>query len=115
MDEPPTDGIGSDEKERVDAVLSALADRHRRRVLRYFQASGETVATIDDLVEFAVERGESGEERGRLEATYYHTTLPHLAEAGFLEFDARSRTARFREFEGLERAMVIAEGTTVIR
>jgi len=88
-----------------DAAFSTLADEHRRDVLRYFSQSGATVASVDDLVDHAVERDGTPRERDHVRLAFRHATLPRLAESGVVEYDERSGTVRYRADPTIERLL----------
>lgn len=107
---PPPDERGTESGFRVDvapsnaepAVFEALADRRRRYVLFSLVDAPDGVAELDELSE-QVHRWERAAEdalpddhRDRVVASLYHVHLPALADAGLVEFDARSKTARYR-------------------
>jgi len=88
-------GVSRWRRERVDGAFEALADEHRRRVVRYFQTVEEDVASVDALVDYASERSSETPTRDQLEVRFHHVTLPKLADLGVVEYDARSRTVRY--------------------
>ena len=98
----------------VDSILTALADRDRRRVLRHFVETGQAAASVDTLVDRIVDRDDRGR-RVAVATALHHTTLPHLAAAGFVEYDPRSQVARYRSNAALELALQLTaerEATT---
>ncbi|WP_284013348.1 DUF7344 domain-containing protein [Halobaculum litoreum] len=78
-------------KHSFDELLSALADGTRRGVVRYFERSGDDVATVEDLAAALPSDGSGGTAR-RL----HHVALPKLARAGIVEYDPATRAARYR-------------------
>lgn len=108
MSERATGPDGIRDGEEVSALLATLADEHRRQVVRYFQTDGNTVASVDDLVEHVAGWEVSASDRERLAVTLHHVTLPRLDAAGVVEYDARSHTARYREAPSLERLLTLA-------
>lgn len=77
----------------VDATLSAVADDHRRAVLRSLAESDEEALDLDGLVDRVAERvadGEpaSGARKQRLRTVLHHTHLPKLAACGLIVHDA---------------------------
>lgn len=108
----PSDSNGrlGQRPERLDALFTALADEHRRQVVRYFISSQDHVASVADLIDDAVENGSGESSRDQLELVYYHATLPKLAALGVIEYNARSRTVRYRGSQELKRLLtVVAE------
>lgn len=99
---------------RLDALFTALADEHRRQVLRYFRAREDEIASVDDIVAFAHD-SESRLDRRRLELLFHHATLPKLADLGFVEYDPRSGTVRYRGTPVLERVLDAVEESRVER
>lgn len=90
---------------RLDELHRALADDRRRLVLRQLATTDGDVASVDDLVDGVVARAELPVDRERVEVGLHHGALPHLDEAGLVEYDARSRTVRYRETPRVERAL----------
>lgn len=79
-----------------DELLGVLADEHCRTVLHYFRYHSTEVATVDALERFVCEQ--HGQHAGEAHVAVYlhHSILPGLADAGLVDYDARSRTARYR-------------------
>lgn len=88
----------SPDPERIDALHSLLADRYRRDALRYFRDASSDVASLSDVAETISDPGET--EQARLEL--HHTALPWLDDADVVDYDARSKTVRYREHPDLE-------------
>lgn len=93
--------------DRVDALFAALADEHRRRVVRYFQTAENDVATVDDLVAYTTEEETDGSTCDRFVQRFHHVTLPKLADQGVVEYDDRSRTVRYCGPPLLERMLTV--------
>lgn len=89
----------------VDELLTVLANQQCRAIVGYFRDSSEDVASLDDLASH-VRSEESGaaDQRGKQSVTIrlHHATLPRLADAGIVDYDARSRTVRYRGHTLLE-------------
>ena len=81
----------------LDALFEALADAQRRRILAYLESTDDDVAAYSDLIEHVadVQAGESTDDQ-RVAVNLHHHHLPKLADAGLLEYDARSETVRYR-------------------
>lgn len=80
----------------LDDFFEAMADSHRRYVLYYFRENDD-VASIDDLLPFVLAHDSEGSDRETVTTRLHHVTLPKLADCGFLEYDPRSGTARYRD------------------
>lgn len=93
--EGPTYTRSRQESDLIDTLLSVLADERRRIVLSYLMSSEDDIATVDELVEYTT-NAVSTEETKPLEVTFHHAILPHLAEAGYIEYDPRSQIVRYR-------------------
>ncbi|MFD1586851.1 hypothetical protein ACFR9U_07640 [Halorientalis brevis] len=76
----------------IDTVFELLADVDRRRICLYLMRSDQTVVTVDDLVEILADEDDDQE---RLAIDLHHRHLPKLADAGIVEYDARSNTTRY--------------------
>lgn len=95
------------EPNSVDCLLAVLADEQRRRVLRYFQAADDPVASRADLVDHLVEP-ESAPDAGvreRIRIQLHHCQLPRLADAGLLEYDSRTGHIQYHGNETAEGVM----------
>lgn len=88
--------------DELDEMYSALSNRHNRAVCLYFRTTSTEVSSVDELVDFILERDERSEERIRVEVRLRIATLPNLEEAGFIDYDERSETVRYRGHETLE-------------
>lgn len=87
---------------RLSQYFDALAAERRRYVLYYLSQRG--TASVDELTRYVVAR-ETGRSPDSLSkqasepvaSELYHKHLPRLADYGLVEFDPRSKHARFRE------------------
>lgn len=84
----------------VDVVFEILANTRRRHALSML-AEADHAVSIDELVEQLASWEADGDElseveRQQLAASLHHTHLPKLADFGFIEYDDRTRTARWR-------------------
>jgi hypothetical protein len=78
----------------IDDVFELLSNDCRRRICLFLCRAGIGVATLEDLVEaLAPEATEA--ERDRLAINLHHRHLPKLDEAGIVDYDPRSNTARY--------------------
>jgi len=101
-------GASSPSDARQDELFRALANDRRRLVLRQLATTDGDVASVDDLVDEIVARADLPVDRERVAVALHHGALPHLDEAGLVEYDARSRTVRYRETPQVERALHLA-------
>ncbi|WP_225741162.1 DUF7344 domain-containing protein [Halorussus halophilus] len=85
------------ETPEIDVLLEALADQQRRCILEQLVEADDGVATFSELIDrvLATSRGPNGS-RERVATSLHHRHLPKLADAGLVEYDARSETARYR-------------------
>lgn len=107
-DSSPSGGSGQ-RSERLDSIFLVLADEDRRRVLQYFMRHEECVASVEDIIEFAIEADGDDLTADELERRYHHFTLPKLVEHGVIEFDHRSRTVRYRGPDAFEEILRVVE------
>ena len=111
MVERPSDrSTSSPSGARQDELHRALADDRRRLVLRHLASTDDDVATVDDLVEEVVAEEDRGVDRERVAVAIHHGALPHLDDAGLVEYDSRSQTVRYRETPQAERALDLVGG-----
>jgi DNA-binding transcriptional ArsR family regulator len=95
----------STERERVispDRILSAVANEHRRAILRSLNNVSDRTLEYDTLVDHVAERvedentdGVSDEHRQRVRIALHHTHLPKLAEAGIIDYEAEAGHVQF--------------------
>jgi len=115
MVERPSDpGASSPSDARQDELFRALANGRRRLVLRQLATTDGDVASVDDLVDEIVARADLPVDRERVAVALHHGALPHLDEAGLVEYDARSRTVRYRETPQVERALHLVGDAEVV-
>lgn len=88
--------------EEVSDQLNVLTSQYCRAVLEYFQSHSTEAATAEDLAGFVCEQDRSAENESRVVLYLHHATLPKLGDAGFLDYDPRSRTARHRSHPTVE-------------
>lgn len=85
-----------DEQEVDDVLVAALADKRQRKVLRHFQDSQTTVASVDELVGSLNDPECPSLARNRIAGRLHHVTLPKLADTGVLEYDSHLRIATYQ-------------------
>lgn len=76
----------------VDAVLEALADGHRRRVL-YYLLETDGAASVDDLVRHLADRTEADPDT--VPIRLHHATLPLLDDRDLVDYDPSGRQVRY--------------------
>lgn len=96
-----------------DRLFDVLADRCRRRALSHLAETSADAVSLTDLVAGVVAR-ESGPDAStdRYETVAIalrHVHLPTLAEAGLLDYDARTRTVRYYGHARLEEYLALAD------
>lgn len=90
------------ECEAADDLLSVVADDRRRRVLRELSSKPDGVASVEELAESPASQDATGDVE---EIALHHAVIPALDEAGLVEYDARSRTVRYRSVPEAERLL----------
>lgn len=93
------------DNEELDVVHDVLACTYRRQAMKHLIAAEDGVAVVAELVEDIVGHDEATEDRRSAAIKLHHVTLPKLAAYGFIEYDARSQTVRYREAPVLEREL----------
>lgn len=94
--------VENSEEETLDACCDVLSDQRRRYLCAHLLKSGEGVYSLDELVERVRERGrddasELEKHRQRIRLELHHWHLPKLADTGLINYDAGTRTVRYRE------------------
>ncbi|WP_425498447.1 DUF7344 domain-containing protein [Natrinema soli] len=80
----------------ADVILNALADQHRRLVLRQVGNTDTGVASYDDVIDGVVRHSSTAETPEAVMARLHHETLPALEAAGLIENDTRSETIQYQ-------------------
>jgi hypothetical protein len=67
---------------------------------------------VENLVQFISEHDERARDEYAIKVHLHHVTLPKLADAGFIDYDPRSETVRYRESDPVEMWLnhVVEEG-----
>ncbi|WP_336000022.1 DUF7344 domain-containing protein [Halorientalis halophila] len=78
----------------IDEVFELLSDSRRRRVCLYLRRSGVEVTELSDLID-ALASEDDAVDRDRLAIDLHHRHLPKLDDAGIVDYDPRSHTARY--------------------
>lgn len=90
----------------VDTILSLLANTQRRELLHHLREASSETCAVDDCIAHILRREEAmtGERPGHdhVAARLHHVHIPKLAEAGVIDYDARSQTIRYWGHERLE-------------
>jgi hypothetical protein len=79
-----------------DEFLNIIGHTQSWYVCHYFRHFSTDVATVEDLEDFLLEQPPAVAAEKQIGIHLHHVTLPKLAEAGVIEYDARSQTARYR-------------------
>jgi|GEM_PF-5607024 len=80
-----------------DVVVSALLNEQARRVVEFFQTSGEQVVSRDAIVDRLHDMTETADDRDQIASELTHVTLPKLDDVGLVQYDRQSHTVRYRE------------------
>ena len=98
----------------VDTLLLALADKHRRHVLRHFQTSEQRITSLEDLSNAIVERDGVPEDREQITIDLHHRHLPKLADTELVEYDTRRRIVRYRDHQLVKRILHLLTDTEAV-
>lgn len=88
--------LAADISRKLPEAVYGTPPTYAPDVLRYFQHSSSTDATIDELERYVCEHSDSNPDETRVRIQLHHSTLPKLAETDLFDYDPRSNTARFR-------------------
>ncbi|MFC4548938.1 MULTISPECIES: DUF7344 domain-containing protein [Halorussus] len=93
-------------------MLTILAKEHCRIVFHYFRDRGTETATAEDLVGFLNRRSDGDATADSVAIRLHHSVLPQLAEAGLVDYDARTNAVRYRGHPALEMCLneVVEDG-----
>lgn len=85
--------------ERSDPARDQLylfVPAYSQAVLEYFQQESAGVASLDELEQYVRDRDDVDPGDSEVAIRLHHSTLPKLADFGFVEYDAESTTVRLR-------------------
>lgn len=85
----------------TDALLTLLADRRRRAVVRHL-SERPGPSSLDSLVEAVSDEHAAPADERRLRTALCHNHLPKLDEAGLVGYDASTHAVRYRPDERAE-------------
>lgn len=72
------------------------------------------VASVEDLADEIGKQADTPKDRKRIHVRLHHVAVPKLADMGFIDYDVRSDTVRYREHPVLEGELqCIVESSTV--
>lgn len=86
---------------RREELSSALANRYCRYVLSFCTESSDAVASVADL-SAAIARTNDRPDTTTVAIQLHHSDLPRLDDVGVVDYDARSKTVRYRGHPQLE-------------
>lgn len=100
----------NDDPDRIDRILTVLADKDRRRVVEYFSRNGTETETVEvlgaRLARLTVKTdGTAAPSTKTVRTELHHVHLPKLEEYGVVEYDARTGQVRYRPDEEVEAAV----------
>lgn len=82
----------------TDTVLSAVANKQRRAVLRALDHTDEKAmefsALVDQVTEYVRNGAAPDEHRQRVRATLHHNHLPKLESCGMIVYDTETKQVR---------------------
>jgi len=91
----------------LDACLTLVADRRRRKLLEHLRHNGNGEVQIDDFVDqlYQVESAATDDRQmsqDQLATQLHHSHLPKLADYGVIEHDRERGTIEYRPDEQIE-------------
>lgn len=115
--DPEADIAGSDDRtaevhRQLNRVFAVLADHYRRLVLSYFVKGNNDTATVGELLDYVIGRTADSsadlDDDEHLRTQLHHNHLPQLDAVGFVDYDARTKTVRYRGHPLLEDYLALA-------
>lgn len=89
-------GGSRDDVRSRSVALEALSDPNRREVVRTLRRTSDSAASLEELADAVRSRQHDGTRVDEIELRLHHVDLPKLNEADFVDYDPRSKTARYR-------------------
>ena len=98
----------------MNQLFDVLADERRRRLLAYLHRKDGDVASLSELIDYLVVHEADSVadlDTDDVAISLSHKHLPKLVDVGLVEYDARSRTVRYRGGEAVASCLEkVAEG-----
>jgi DNA-binding transcriptional ArsR family regulator len=91
--------------DRKAELLAVLANARRRAILTHLRNAPAERVTIRTLTDELQNHTQVSDDRTA--TTIVHSDLPSLDDAGILEYDHRSKTARYRAHPHVERLLTV--------
>lgn len=94
--------------DHLDTTFDLLRRAQRRYLLYYLHGMEGEVAEFEETVKAVCAYEAAGRERDessaqqRVRINLHHAHLPHLDEAGIIDYDCRQGTIRFTDYTSLE-------------
>lgn len=95
-----SDANTQSQTDRLDELLSVLADSDRRTVTAHLRETPTDTATLDELA--TVLATHSTLDRGRIRMQLHHTHLPKLAEIAGIDYDPDTKIVSYHGHPELE-------------
>lgn len=101
----------ADATDRLSTIFGALAEPRRRYLLYHLSEKSGEVAERSELVavvrdaEAAAGDGADGPSADAVTIDLQHGQLPHLDDAGLIDYDHRQGTVRYRERQAVEECL----------
>lgn len=105
---------GQSRAQRLDRSVRALADEHRRDIVRYFRARSTETASLEALTEHVIENSSPTPPRTEVRTTLHHQSVPLLAEAGIVDYDQRNNLVRYCPPEDIEWLLTAVSDSEVL-
>lgn len=86
----------------ITRLCSILVDEHCRQVIGFCRSANVEVATLDELVDYAVTGTDASTDRKQKAIRFHHITLPKLAHADVLDYDSKRQEIRYSGHDDLE-------------
>ena len=96
----------------LDEQFDALARTDRRAVIQFFRDEAAEEVTLDDLVTGIVDGSYWDTDESHARLCLHHSTLPKLADAGILDYDAKRNTVSYHGQPAVERLLDAASETS---
>lgn len=80
----------------LDATLDVLRSGHRREILYQLEDAATDVVQLAELVDAWLAINPDARDREAVAANLHHVQLAKLDEIGWIEYDARNGTVRYR-------------------
>lgn len=104
--------VRPNESDTVSIAHEALACVYRRRIVEYLIVAADNVVTVAELRTALLDHDQINGNQKHINLKLHHSALPKLSTLGFIEYDDKNQTVRYRDSPVLEQFVRLSADAT---